>query len=448
MIMDRERFEELLRAAFLLCSTWTLLIALPPLLSFPSATALLLALRSYQQDRPLARAGGLLLLGAVAGYVSFPAWVTVIAVVGTRLNLDPMDATTSSAGGPVLWATTLLLAPVFEEVLYRERLLSALRPVIGASAAIAVTSVLFALPHVEPWSVLGTLMVGLALGTAMWAFRSLALCTGLHMGLNLAVLFVVLAIAAPGAAAVMSWEGTLGFEFPGRAPTSSSGTGVATLNGSGGGSHLRTLRLDGGIGAHVTLPITDPDTATLVSISVSAALGSGTLFPFAPPASPTRPQLTQGELPVAGAIRFCLFVPGCANHFSIPLTVSTGTVGVGVGGTIGAAQVTLQGAPWTVRSATVPVVTSGGETVPVFASGWLHGAFSWSSSTALSGGSVSLVTPVRVISGTASATRIFARLTIRFLPEPGWLLFLGSGLFGLAVLGHARIGIGSRGRTQ
>lgn len=435
--------------------TWTLLITLPLVLSFLAATALLLALRSYQQDRPVARAGGILLLGGIGGFVSFPAWLAVIGAVGAALDLEPVSATPRGNGGPGLWVATLFLAPVFEELLYRERLLSALRPLLGTSAAIGVTSVLFALPHVEPWNVLGTLMVGLVLGGAMWTSRSLALCTGLHMGLNLAALvagrtvalLAVFALGAPAHGSVVSWEGTLGFEFPGQVPKSSMGTGVATLNGSAGGSHLRTLRLDGGISGQFTFPLTDPDTATLLSIVVSADLGAGTLLPFAPPALPSRPQLTQGTLPVAGAFHFCLFLPGCSNNISVPFTVSTGTSGVGVGGTIGATQVTLQGAPWTVRSTTVPVVTSGGATVPLFASGWVHGAFSLSSSTALSGGSVSLVTPVRVTSGTGLATGVFTRLTIRFLPEPGWLLLLGSGLLGLAVLGRARLGTGPRRTT-
>jgi hypothetical protein len=145
-------------------------------------------------------------------------------------------------------------------------------------------------------------------------------------------------------------------------------------------------------------------------------------------------------LPVPGAFRFCLFFPGCGNNFFVPFTVSSGASGVGVGGTIGAAQFTLVGAPWTVRSTSLSIETMGGETVTVFASGWVHGAFSFSSSTALSGGSLSLVTPVRVMSGTDPGIGFFTRLTIRFIPEPGWLLLLGSGLLGLVALGRSRFG--------
>jgi hypothetical protein len=48
------------------------------------------------------------------------------------------------------------------------------------------------------------------------------------------------------------------------------------------------------------------------------------------------------------------------------------------------------------------------------------------------------VTPVRVISDVGQAFGMFARLTVRFVPEPGPLLLLGSGISALAVLGRGR----------
>ena len=156
------------------------------LLSLLAPLVGLLATRRDRRDRCPCHAGALLLLGLLGGFASFPAWVAAIAATGLALELAPVSATEPGAGGPTLWIATVLLAPVFEEVLYRERLLSALRPVMGSGFAIAATSVLFAIPHLEPWRVLGTLLVGLALGAAMRASGSLALCIGIHMGLNLA----------------------------------------------------------------------------------------------------------------------------------------------------------------------------------------------------------------------------------------------------------------------
>ena len=81
-----------------------------------------------------------------------------------------------------------MLAPVFEELLYRERLLAALAPRVGAPAAVFATSALFALPHLEPWHVVGTFFVGLGLGTVMRLGGSVGLCIAIHAGLNLASL--------------------------------------------------------------------------------------------------------------------------------------------------------------------------------------------------------------------------------------------------------------------
>jgi membrane protease YdiL (CAAX protease family) len=59
---------------------------------------------------------------------------------------------------------------------------------LGAAPANDLTSGLFAIPHAEPWSVLGTFLVGLLLGAVYVASGSISLCIGLHAGLNLASL--------------------------------------------------------------------------------------------------------------------------------------------------------------------------------------------------------------------------------------------------------------------
>jgi membrane protease YdiL (CAAX protease family) len=144
-------------------------------------------LTSRRRDAPRAtgRAGGLAALGAVAGFASYPAWILLIGAAGAALGLRPTPPP-ARPSDPLLLVATLGLAPIFEEVLYRERLLLALRSRIPAVLAVAISSLLFALPHLEPWSMLATSLVGLALGALMLARRSLALCIGLHAGLNLA----------------------------------------------------------------------------------------------------------------------------------------------------------------------------------------------------------------------------------------------------------------------
>jgi membrane protease YdiL (CAAX protease family) len=153
------------------------------LLSFAIATSLVLALPPRRAPQWLD--GWLFVLGALAGLASWPVWIQLIAAAGTALGLGPPAA---SRGAPsvLLAGATLLLAPVFEEVLYRERLLGALRGRLGTAAAVVLSSAAFALAHVEPWAVLGTFLVGLALGAVMCLWGRLALCIGLHAGMNAA----------------------------------------------------------------------------------------------------------------------------------------------------------------------------------------------------------------------------------------------------------------------
>ena len=82
--------------------------------------------------------------------------------------------------------STLVLAPIFEELLYRERLLLALKRVVGAPVAIVVTAACFALPHIQSWSLVGTFVVGVFLALVMLWTHSIALCISIHAGLNLA----------------------------------------------------------------------------------------------------------------------------------------------------------------------------------------------------------------------------------------------------------------------
>jgi membrane protease YdiL (CAAX protease family) len=125
-------------------------------------------------------------VGTVAGWATYPMWVFLIVSLGLALGLPPREGLDRPAQGIASILSAVVLAPVFEELLYRERLLVALRARAGASVAIAVTSVLFALPHLEAWSVLGTFLVGLALGVTRVVAGSISLCIGIHAGLNLA----------------------------------------------------------------------------------------------------------------------------------------------------------------------------------------------------------------------------------------------------------------------
>lgn len=127
------------------------------------------------------------LIALAAGFVGLPAWLAAAAVVGHALGLEPLAAQPLPDGGSARFVANVLLAPWFEELLYRGRLLPTLRARLGAPVAIACTSVLFGVTHAEPWAVLVTCLVGLGLGTLRHASDSVAACVGMHVGLNLAV---------------------------------------------------------------------------------------------------------------------------------------------------------------------------------------------------------------------------------------------------------------------
>jgi membrane protease YdiL (CAAX protease family) len=190
------KLEDAAAALALMLAVWSLLLAgslLGPLLgteasvfvTFLLATALVLATRNAGRSFCSRRAGGLLAMGGLIGFAGYPAWALLIGWTGIRVGLPHAEAL-ETPRAPLLLVSTLVLAPVFEELLYRERLLAALTPLAGSSPAVLLTSVLFALPHGNAWSVLTTLWLGLVLGVAAHRGRSIAPCIGVHMGLNLA----------------------------------------------------------------------------------------------------------------------------------------------------------------------------------------------------------------------------------------------------------------------
>jgi hypothetical protein len=75
--------------------------------------------------------------------------------------------------------------------------------------------------------------------------------------------------------------------------------------------------------------------------------------------------------------------------------------------------------------------------------GFAHGPASGTTSTAQPSGVVQLVTPSQVRTnlslGTNVKVSVLTELLIHFVPEPGLLLLLGSGVFGLALLGRSRM---------
>jgi len=278
----------------------------------------------------------------------------------------------------------------------------------------------------------------------------------------------VLGTAGMASAAVLNWEGTsytiLG-DYP---PGVLTGGGVATINGSAGviPAHLSTLRLAesrGQVGGTFTRIVTDPDTiangvAALVYDNVGGM--TGTLAGLSGGVASTSTGEV-GQLGIHGVVKVCLLSTACTQYIGIvlnqPTTVNgvpgTGSKGVGIGGMVtaggyGGIRISLQAAPWTIKTATVldQITPTGGPPRVMttwIAKGWAHGPASGTTSTAQPSGVLQLVTPNRVTTnlplGSSDKMGSFLIVVYHFIPEPGLLLLLGSGVAGLAFLGRKRM---------
>ncbi len=224
-----------------------------------------------------------------------------------------------------------------------------------------------------------------------------------------------------------------------------TGTDVAIAVSEASPAALGTLRIRGGLTGDVTVLVTDPEAIgnQIFAARITAGVGIGTLAPFQP-RNPFGPQLTQNTLPIPGMVRLCLLNSSCSSNIPIPLTEEHGVRGLGVGGLVavsalnGVANVSIEGAPWTLGTATLPITTTNGQLVTAFAFGFVHGPNSFTGTTATAGGVVHLVTPIATRASLGPNLSGFGRLNIRFVPEPGLLTLLASGLVGLFVLGRIR----------
>jgi membrane protease YdiL (CAAX protease family) len=189
-------------------SAWTLLVlgaalSLGPFPTYAGACALAFALRAPGRP-PLSPAA--LALGAGAGFASYPAWIGMVVLAGIGLDLAPRLLEPPLPFEAAPFVTFVLLGPVFEELLYREKLLAALETRLGRVPAVVTSAAAFALPHLEPWSVLTTFLLGLALAALYLRAGNVAPCIGVHMGLNLAALACGV---PPTRWALLPWEAAI-----------------------------------------------------------------------------------------------------------------------------------------------------------------------------------------------------------------------------------------------
>ena len=266
-------------------------------------------------------------------------------------------------------------------------------------------------------------------------------------------------------AAPLNWEGTSFVVLGDLSAIESLGGGVATINNSSGSlpAHLQTLRLKGsrgGVADTVTVLVTDPETAgnNIFAIIVEAELGTGTFGGISGAVASTS-VLTRNQLPIRGVAKICLMDTTCNTLLELLLTVPTtvngvpgsGVIGLGEGGLItvgdGTIAISMTGAPWTVKTVTAmdQITTMLGNTTftIVTAKGFAHAPSSGTTSTAELSGVVQMVTPVQIVTnlslGSSAKLGGSVSLLIHFIPEPGLLMLLGSGVVGLALLGSRRM---------
>jgi hypothetical protein len=308
------------------------------------------------------------------------------------------------------------------------------------------------------------------------------------LGLGIAMA-LVLAVASPATARPLNWEGTLTSVIAELPDLVATGGGVATVNGSTGPipAHLDTIRLAASRGLVTgtdTVIITDPEVAGngIAAVIINYEPGSGTIGPVSGAIASTT-VLSQRTLPIGGVAKVCLLSTVCTDFLPLLLTQpttngaryqvntatanqltpgglqgkrlgvpGTGVKGVGIGGlvTVGgdsAIRISVEAAPWTVKTATAIDQTDDNTGAAAFHNvtgmGFAHGPASGTTSTAQPSGVLQIVTPSQIRTNLALGTNVklsvLTHLIVHFIPEPGLLLLIGSGVVGLAVLGRNRM---------
>jgi hypothetical protein len=287
--------------------------------------------------------------------------------------------------------------------------------------------------------------------------------------LLLATTLVALGVAGSAVAAPINWEGTSTTKLGDFPPANVLGGGVATVTTTG--SHINALRLvasRGRFNGSFTQLVTDPETISnqIFAIQFVGVGGqTGTLTPISGGLDPAASGYN-GRLPVGGLVKLCLLNTECTTTADLELTQPDptrpgGIKGVGIGGLLtinvlnGFANISVNAQPFQIAQATLidqielPTPSNNVTFVNVEVRGYAHGPSSASSTTAVvptpsaGGGVLQLVSPSQVLTnlttGTSDKIASGTTLLIRFIPEPGLLLLIGSGVAGLALLGRSRM---------
>jgi hypothetical protein len=245
---------------------------------------------------------------------------------------------------------------------------------------------------------------------------------------------LVFGLAGQAHAVALGFTGSVTIQLATLSPIAILNTGapVATVNGANAAGHLTGLQFAAspfslpptGMFKGLLVPVTDPAASPIFGVII-AAHNANANFAGVGNAG------FGGTMPLNGSARVCLFAScGKANNaanLNIPLSVVGGPGGSTT--VTGAVNLTVVGAPWTTGIAAVGTITQMGGAAPA-------------SNTGAASGTVKLVTPIFIstnIAGASAVVPAFAILNLHFVPEPGTLMLLGSGIAGLMAFGRSRV---------
>jgi hypothetical protein len=251
---------------------------------------------------------------------------------------------------------------------------------------------------------------------------------------------LAIGLAGSARAATLDFTGTLSLQIATLPAFVVPGAGTAQVSRDGS-FHLLAFLLPGGTFGPITTSLPVTAVSELPSVRLTLAGNLTGLFggiSGGPPGG--------GAMGLQGLAKICLPFASCDwSYVPLPLTSTAGGAGFGIGGTRiipGAVAITMQDAPWTIGQPTMTIHTPNSTiTIPALPGGFAHGPASLASSTARPSGVVQLVTVSKVytaLAGSFPELPLIGVVTLHFVPEPGTVLLLGSGVAGLAVLGRRK----------